>query len=127
MASFIADRGELRSGFGTTLSGFHPAPNLIQQLSLIDHKIEKPDMSIQLGVCHSTYFDDRANKTREGVGLAASWKICDIGWLASVRWPALKLSELRLGASIACDADYLIQGKLDANHTVVGANLGWKF
>jgi hypothetical protein len=131
---YVAENGELGTGYAVALDGTAGGLALTQKLDVYRWQIRRSQ--IGLGIVHATLFTfESGDSDRELLGLGASWH-----WFKTPPWiqsahqlPVIrnlllvKLAEVKLSPFIAIEAEDLVQGRFHWRRTIAGAAIAFRF
>jgi hypothetical protein len=131
---YVAEHGEVGTGYGLALDGNLPGVLLTQRLDIYRWQIRRSQ--IGLGVAHATLFTFAdSDPDLSLVGISASWH-----WFKSPPWVGevqslpvirnllfLRFTEVKLSPFIGVEAEDLIKGQFHWRRTVAGAAVTFKF
>jgi hypothetical protein len=131
---YVADNGELGTGYGVAMDGSQPGILLTQKLDVYKWQLRRSQ--IGLGLVHATLFTlDDGDSDLALLGLGASWH-----WFKSPPWVAdlqalpvirnlllVEFSEFKLAPLIGIQAEDLVKGQFHWRRTYVGAGVSFKY
>jgi hypothetical protein len=131
---YVAEHGEVGTGYGLALDGNLPGVLLTQRLDIYRWQIRRSQ--IGLGVAHATLFTFAdSDPDLSLVGISASWH-----WFKSPPWVGevqslpvirnllfLRFTEVKLSPFIGIRADQAFKGQFSRRDTVAGMGVTFKF
>ena len=131
---YVAEHGEVGTGYGLALDGNLPGVLLTQRLDIYRWQIRRSQ--IGLGVAHATLFTFAdSDPDLSLVGISASWH-----WFKSPPWVGevqslpvirnllfLRFTEVKLSPFIGIRADQAFKGQFSRRDTVAGMGVSFKF
>jgi hypothetical protein len=131
---YVAEHGEIGTGYGIALDGNLPGVLLTQKIDVWRWQVRRSE--IGLGLVHATLFTFSDNDSDlELIGVGASWH-----WFKSPPWVAdvqslpvirtllfVKFTEFKLSPFLGLPAEDLIKGQFDRRRTIAGIGVSFRF